>query len=103
MEKRFEQPEVISQVLGTYLNASKEKPSLPSLPQSTEIKRIVLIGCGTAFYSCLVAKYWFESLSKIPTQAELASEFRYRSPVIIKMTCLFLSANQAKQLIQLEL
>ncbi len=85
MEKEiFEQPEVISQVLGTYLNASKEMLSLPSLPQSTEIKRIILIGCGTAFYSCLVAKYWFESLSSIPTQAELASEFRYRSPVVRK-------------------
>ncbi len=85
MEKEiFEQPEVISQVLGTYLNASKEMLSLPSLPQSTEIKRIILIGCGTAFYSCLVAKYWFESLSSIPTQAELASEFRYRSPVVSK-------------------
>ena len=85
MEKEiFEQPEVISRVLGTYLNAFKETLSLPSLPQSTEIKRIVLIGCGTAFYSCLVAKYWFESLSSIPTQAELASEFRYRSPVLSK-------------------
>ena len=83
MEKEiFEQPEVISQVLGTYLNAFKETLSLPSLPKITEIKRIVLIGCGTAFYSCLVAKYWFESLSGIPTQAELASEFRYRLSLI---------------------
>ncbi len=85
MEKEiFEQPEVISQVLSTYLNALKETLSLPSLPKSTGIKRIVLIGCGTAFYSCLVAKYWFESLSRIPTHAELASEFRYRSPVVSK-------------------
>ncbi len=83
MEKEiFEQPEVISQVLGFYLNASKEKLTLPTLPESTEIKRIILIGCGTAFYSCLVGKYWFESLSGLPTHAELASEFRYRSPVI---------------------
>ena len=85
MEKEiFEQPEVISQVLGTYLNAFKETLSLPSLPKTSAINRIVLIGCGTAFYSCLVAKYWFESLSSIPTQAELASEFRYRSPVVSK-------------------
>ncbi len=85
MEKEiFEQPEVISQVLGYYLNAFEGTLSLPSLPQSTEIKRIVLVGCGTAFYSCLAAKYWFEGLSGIPTHAELASEFRYRSPVICK-------------------
>ena len=83
MEKEiFEQPEVISQVLGFYLNASKETLTLPPLPKSSEIKRIILIGCGTAFYSCLVARYWFESLSGVPTHAELASEFRYRSPVI---------------------
>ena len=83
MEKEiFEQPEIISQVLGFYLNASQEKLTLPTLPKSKEIKRIILIGCGTAFYSCLVGKYWFESLSGVPTHAELASEFRYRSPVI---------------------
>ena len=85
MEKEiFEQPEVISQVFGYYLNAFEGTLSLPSLPQSTEIKRIILVGCGTAFYSCLAAKYWFEGLSGIPTHAELASEFRYRSPVICK-------------------
>ena len=85
MEKEiFEQPEVISQVLGYYLNAFEGTLSLPSLPQSTEIQRIILIGCGTAFYSCLAAKYWFESLSGITTHAELASEFRYRSPVVLK-------------------
>ena len=85
MEKEiFEQPEVISQVLGFYLNASKETLTLPPLPKSSEIKRVILIGCGTAFYSCLVARYWFESLSGVPTHAELASEFRYRSPVISK-------------------
>ena len=85
MEKEiFEQPEVISHVLGFYLNASEETLSLPLLPNSSEIKRILLIGCGTAYYSCLVAKYWFESLSGVPTYAELASEFRYRSPVINK-------------------
>ncbi|MDC3108087.1 glutamine--fructose-6-phosphate transaminase (isomerizing) [Paracoccaceae bacterium] len=83
MEKEiFEQPEIISQVLGSYLNASDETLTLPPLPKSSEIKRILLIGCGTAYYSCLVAKYWFESLSGMPAHAELASEFRYRSPVI---------------------
>ena len=85
MEKEiFEQPQVISQVLGFYLNASEETFSLPTLPEVTAFKRIVLIGCGTAFYSCLVAKYWFEKLCELPTHAELASEFRYRSPVVNK-------------------
>lgn len=83
MEKEiFEQPEVISQVLGFYLNASKESLSLPDFPLSSHLNRIILIGCGTAFYSCLVAKYWFESVSELSAHAELASEFRYRKPVI---------------------
>ena len=85
MEKEiFEQPEIISKVMGFYLNASEETLTLPSLPKSSEIKRILLVGCGTAFYSCLIAKYWFESISGVPTHAELASEFRYRSPVLNK-------------------
>ena len=85
MEKEiFEQPEVISQVLGFYINASEEKLTLPALPKSSQIKRILLVGCGTAFYSCLIAKYWLESISGVPTHAELASEFRYRSPVVNK-------------------
>ena len=85
MEKEiFEQPEIISQVLGFYLNASEEMLTLPHLPKSTEIKRILLVGCGTAFYSCLTAKYWFESISGVPTHAELSSEFRYRSPALNK-------------------
>src|SRR6185503_333466 len=39
-----------------------------------------MTACGTAFYACLVAKYWFESLARLPVEAEVASEFRYREP-----------------------
>ncbi len=42
--------------------------------------RVVLSGCGTAFYACLVARYWFEQLAGIPVDLDLASEFRYREP-----------------------
>ncbi len=44
------------------------------------VDRIVLSGCGTAFYACLVARYWFEKLAGIPVDLDLASEFRYREP-----------------------
>ena len=43
-----------------------------------EIKKIILIGCGTAFHSCSTAKYWLEELTSIPTEIDIASEFRYR-------------------------
>jgi len=43
-----------------------------------EIQKIILIGCGTAFHSCAAAKYWFEELTSIPIEIDIASEFRYR-------------------------
>ena len=43
-----------------------------------EIQKIILIGCGTAFHSCSAAKYWFEELTSIPIEIDIASEFRYR-------------------------
>ena len=43
-----------------------------------KINKIVLIGCGTAYHSCLVAKYWLEELTSIDTEIDIASEFRYR-------------------------
>jgi len=50
--------------------------NLPITPQ--EIEKIILIGCGTAYHSCLTAKYWFEELTNIPIEIDVASEFRYR-------------------------
>ena len=43
-----------------------------------DIQKIVLIGCGTAYHSCATAKYWFEDLTNIPIEIDIASEFRYR-------------------------
>jgi len=50
--------------------------NFPIKPQ--EIEKIVLIGCGTAYHSCATAKYWFEELTNIPIEIDIASEFRYR-------------------------
>ncbi len=50
------------------------------------IKKIVIIGCGTSWHSGLVSEYWFESFSKIPVEVEYASEFRYRDPLVEKGT-----------------
>jgi glucosamine--fructose-6-phosphate aminotransferase (isomerizing) len=50
--------------------------NFPIVPQ--EIEKIILIGCGTAYHSCLTAKYWFEELTNIPIEIDIASEFRYR-------------------------
>ena len=43
-----------------------------------EISSVTLIGCGTAYHSCLLAKYWFEELTSLDVNVDIASEFRYR-------------------------
>jgi len=50
--------------------------NFPIIPK--EIKKIILIGCGTAYHSCVVARYWFEDLTNISVESDIASEFRYR-------------------------
>src|SRR4030042_3875734 len=54
------------------------------MPQLTEAKRIIIIGCGTSWHAGLVGEYLFEDLARIPTEVEYASEFRYRNPIINK-------------------
>ncbi len=75
-----EQPTVIGNALRHYL-----KDSRIALPEGLDFAgydRITLVACGTAFYACLTAKYWFERLAGIPVEVDVASEFRYREPPI---------------------
>lgn len=62
------------------------------------VSRILIIACGTSFYAGMVAKYWFETFLKIPTDVEIASEFRYRNPVILNNT-LMISISQSGETI----
>jgi len=47
----------------------------------TGAPRLTLSACGTAFYACMIGKYWFEKLARLPVEADVASELRYRTPV----------------------
>lgn len=58
------------------------------------VSRILILACGTSCYAGMVAKYWFESFLKIQTDVEIASEFRYRDPVILDDT-LVISISQS--------
>ena len=49
-------------------------------PDFANIERLVMTACGTAYYACAVAKYWFESWARLPVEVDIASEFRYREP-----------------------
>ncbi|GGD99800.1 glutamine--fructose-6-phosphate aminotransferase [isomerizing] [Polymorphobacter glacialis] len=83
MEKEiYEQPIVVAQTLGAYVDPLAETISLPPLPfDLAGVKRVQIVACGTALLAGQVATYWLESLARIPVQIENASEFRYRDPV----------------------
>ena len=62
-----------------YVDELRKDINLYNFPiNPKEVKKIVLIGCGTAYHSCVTAKYWFEELTNIPIEIDIASEFRYR-------------------------
>ena len=78
-KEMHEQPEVVGHTLAHYLDLATYQVALPSLPLDfSQVSRLSLSACGTAFYACLVAKYWFERWARLPVDVDIASEFRYR-------------------------
>jgi glucosamine--fructose-6-phosphate aminotransferase (isomerizing) len=75
-----EQPTTIKNCVNEYIDKINSDINIFNFPwKSSEISSIVLIGCGTAYHSCLMAKYWFEQLTTLNVSADIASEFRYRN------------------------
>ncbi len=75
----FEQPITTKTCLKEYIDKIREEINFYNLPiDPKKINKIVLIGCGTAYHSCLVAKYWLEELTTLNVETDIASEFRYR-------------------------
>ena len=75
----FEQASTIKKCLNEYTDSIKKDINIYNFPiEPKKINKIILIGCGTAYHSCLVAKYWFEELTTIDAEIDIASEFRYR-------------------------
>ncbi len=76
----FEQSTTIKKCLSEYTDSLKKDINIYNFPiEPKKINKIILIGCGTAYHSCLVAKYWFEELTSIDIEIDIASEFRYRN------------------------
>lgn len=73
-----EQPVVLGDALAHYL--PDDRINLPEGLDFTALDRLTLVACGTAFYACSVAKYWFEQIAGLPCEIDVASEFRYREP-----------------------
>ncbi|MEP5937317.1 MAG: glutamine--fructose-6-phosphate transaminase (isomerizing) [Erythrobacter sp.] len=79
----FEQPTVVAQTLSSYLRQSDNSVALPQLDfDISKIRRLTIVACGTSFYAGMVAKYWFEHFARVPVDIDVASEFRYRDPVL---------------------
>ncbi len=74
-----EQPNTIRNGINEYVDMSNKDINIYNFPwASNEITSITLIGCGTAYHSCLMAKYWFEEITSLDVNIDIASEFRYR-------------------------
>ncbi len=79
----YEQPIVVAQTLRGYLQRLEERVTLP-IPDFdlSSIKRVTIVACGTSYYAGMVAKYWFEQFARVAVDIDVASEFRYRAPVM---------------------
>ena len=90
-----EQPRVLTEVIGYYLSDDATRINLPENGFDFKtIDRLTMVACGTAFYACLTAKYWFEQIAGMPVEVDIASEFRYREPPITERTAaLFVSQS----------
>jgi len=79
----FEQPTVVAQTLSSYIRPLEQTVALPQMDfDLSKIDRITIVACGTSFYAGMVAKYWFEAFARVPVDIDVASEFRYRDPVL---------------------
>ena len=84
LKEIFEQPQVLQDTLSAYV--ADDLPNLaPALPDKLlqNLGTVHLVGCGTAMHACMVGKTAIESLARVPAQVEVASEFRYRDPILL--------------------
>jgi len=83
LKEIYEQPIVVAQTLRSYLQRMEDRVTLP-IPEFdlSTVKRVTIVACGTSYYAGMVAKYWFEQFARVPVDLDVASEFRYRQPVM---------------------
>jgi glucosamine--fructose-6-phosphate aminotransferase (isomerizing) len=94
----FEQPRAVTDTIGTRLNELAQTVDLDGIEFARgdveKMARIALVACGTASYSCMIGKYMIEQIAGVPCEVDLASEFRYRSP-ILDPSCLVVAVSQS--------
>ncbi|MEE3331395.1 MAG: glutamine--fructose-6-phosphate transaminase (isomerizing) [Myxococcota bacterium] len=82
----FEQPRAITDTIGTRLDEANAEIDLDGIEitreQAEKLSGISMIACGTSYYACMVGRYMIEQIAGIPCEVDLASEFRYRKPIL---------------------
>lgn len=95
MEKEiYQQPSVLGAALSHYIPDGSTIDLAGAEIDFSNVDRLTLVACGTAYFACLTAKYWFEQLARISVEIDVASEFRYREPPVPPRTmALFVSQS----------
>jgi glucosamine--fructose-6-phosphate aminotransferase (isomerizing) len=89
LKEIYEQPVAIAETLeGRFINHRLQESAFGHNAGAVfdAIKSVQILACGTSYHAGLVAKYWFEELARVPCHIEVASEFRYRNPVLAEDT-----------------
>lgn len=96
LKEIYEQPEAIKQTISQALNGNSLREDFLQNAEAdfSKVQSVQIIACGTSYHSGMIAKYWFEQLIGVPCQVEIASEFRYRTPVIVENT-LYICISQS--------
>lgn len=96
LKEIYEQPEAIKQTISQALDGNTLRDDFLKNADAdfNKIQSVQIIACGTSYHSGMIAKYWFEQLIGVPCQVEIASEFRYRTPVIVENT-LYICISQS--------
>lgn len=96
LKEIYEQPEAIKQTISQALDGNSLRDDFLKNADAdfNKIQSVQIIACGTSYHSGMIAKYWFEQLIGMPCQVEIASEFRYRTPVIVENT-LYICISQS--------
>lgn len=94
LKEMYEQPETIGRTLANYIDEYRLTSNMPEELDFSDIDRVIIIACGTACYAGMVAKYWFEQVAGLAVDVDIASEFRYRKPVL-SQNSLFIAVSQS--------
>ncbi len=83
----YEQPVVVAQTLQSYVRPVEQMVALPDMDfDLAGVDRVAIVACGTASYVGMIGKYWIEQFARVPVEVDVASEFRYRDPVLLPNT-----------------